>query len=172
MKLHNLKSFYITHQIKEHHIHKNILLSLINEIPNNSYENISHTDFNLPKEYKRKYLDYFYNNVIKDYMNNLCNILKIENWNIQEGWFQQYNKKDNHNWHAHPDCQFTNIYFLELPDIKYITELNNSCFNETIDLQNVSEGYVITFPSYILHRSIPINEDTKKTIISFNSNFF
>ena len=144
------------------------LLFLIDKIPNNPLKkldsNISHTDWNLPKGTKREYLDYFFQ-VIKPYMFNIAKDLKSKIFTISNAWFQQYYKLDTHPWHTHPECQFTNVYFVELPLKSLGTEILDK---EKLDL---NEGDLLTFPSYLYHRS-PINlGDKRKTIISFNSNF-
>jgi mRNA-degrading endonuclease HigB of HigAB toxin-antitoxin module len=148
-------------------INKKLLL-LIDKIPNNPLEklknNISHTDWNLPKETKREYLDYFFQ-IINPYMLNIAKDLNSKKFTISNAWFQQYYKLDAHPWHTHPECQFTNVYFVELPLKSLGTEILNE---EKLDL---NEGDLLTFPSYLYHRS-PINlGDKRKTIISFNSNF-
>lgn len=145
------------------------LLSLINKIPktslNEEEQNISNTDWTLPRDFKREYLDYFYK-IIKPYMFKLADQLNSKNWKIYNGWFQQYNKLENHKWHVHGGANFTNVYFIELPSNDLGTEILN---NEKINLE---EGDLLTFPACYYHRS-PINQtDKRKTIISFNSDFY
>jgi hypothetical protein len=147
-------------------INKNIL-SLINKIPNNpmqrKQDKIYHTDWNLPENFKREYLEYFID-VLNPYLKNISiklnsNVLKISNI-----WFQQYGKLDTHDWHTHPEANFTNVYFVELPSKSMGTEILN---NNKLDL---NEGDLLTFPAYLYHRS-PVNiTEERKTIISFNSN--
>ena len=144
------------------------LLFLIDKIPNNPLkernDNISHTDWNLPPELKREYLDYFIE-IIKPYMLKISKELKSKKCEIGNIWFQQYGKNSTHQWHTHTHCHFTNIYFVELPSKNLGTEILNE---EKLKLR---EGDLLSFPSYFYHRS-PINLGTKrKTIISFNSNF-
>ena len=149
-------------------INKNIL-SFIDKIPKNNLknknQNIFNTDWNLPKEFKREYLEYFYK-IISPYMNKISCILNSKNWSINNGWFQQYTKLNNHEWHNHPQTNFTNVYFVELPSKCLGTEILN------YKKLNLKEGDLLTFSAYIYHRS-PINLTNKrKTIISFNSDFF
>ena len=144
------------------------LLSLINKIPNNPLiegnDNISHTDWNLPLNFKREYLEYFLK-IIEQYMIKITNELKSKTCKIEKVWFQQYNKTTTHQWHTHPRCHFTNVYFVELPSKSLGTEILD------IEKLDLNEGDLLTFPAYMYHRA-PINlEDKRKTIISFNSNF-
>lgn len=144
------------------------LIFLINKIPNNSLlgknDSISHTDWNLPRETKREYLEYFLE-IIKPYMLKIANELKSKTCHIDNAWFQQYKKNNVHQWHTHAKCQFTNVYFVELPLSSLGTEILDQ---EKLKLK---EGDLLTFPSYFYHRS-PINLTNKrKTIISFNCSF-
>jgi hypothetical protein len=145
------------------------LLSLINKIPNNSLieyqDNITHTDYNLPKNFKREYLEYFLE-FIKPYMLEISIKLHAKKIEVANAWFQQYTKNSLHHWHTHPRCHFTNIYFVELPLKSLGTEILN---HNNLDL-NI--GDLLTFPAYYFHRS-PINlSEERKTIISFNTDIY
>jgi hypothetical protein len=145
------------------------LLSLIDKIPNNPLveynDNITHTDFNLPKNFKREYLEYFIEH-IKPYFIEICAKLHTKRIEISNAWFQQYTKNSIHQWHTHPNANFTNVYFIELPSKSLATEILNH------PNLNLNEGDLLTFPAYYHHRS-PINlSEERKTIISFNSNIY
>lgn len=142
------------------------LLKLIKKIKNpfksNNGDIISNTDWTLPKNHKREYLQYFIE-IIKPYMDKITSKLHCKDWIIHNFWFQQYLKLDHHNWHTHESSNFTNVYFVELPNKSLGTEIFN---HKKLKLK---EGDLLTFPAYYLHRS-PINDtDKRKTIISFNS---
>ena len=147
-------------------INKN-LLKLINKMENKFSEIIcvvSNSDWSLPKNYKREYLNYFIE-VIKPYMDEIALKLYSKDWNIHNFWFQQYLKSDYHHWHTHGASNFTNVYFVEIPDKSLITEIYKH------KKLNIEEGDLLTFPAYFYHRS-PINKlNKRKTIISFNSSF-
>ena len=59
MDIKEIKSDFIICDVPDHPKHKAILLDLIDKIPNTPYEEISKTDWNLPKTFERKYLEYF-----------------------------------------------------------------------------------------------------------------
>jgi len=148
-------------------INKN-LLKLISKIKNpliDKNDAISNTDWSLSKDYKREYLDYFYK-IIDPYMKELALKLHSKNWTIHNGWFQQYKKSDTHAWHTHGGSNFTNVYFIELPDKSLGTEVLGF---EKFDL---NEGDLFTFPAHFYHRSPINNLNKRKTIISFNCDFF
>lgn len=147
-------------------VNKN-LLELINKIKNPFLKdkcNLSNTDWDLPKDFKREYLDYFIE-IIKPYMNKIAEKLYSKNWIIHNFWFQQYLNSDNHPWHTHEASHFTNVYFVELHDKICGTEIYKH------KKLNLKPGYLLTFPAYLYHRSPPINLKKRKTIISFNSSF-
>ena len=137
---------------------------------NDGRDAISKTDWNLPQNTKREYINLFYS-MITPYMNVMANKLKCQSWDIQNTWYQVYEKEDTHSWHTHPDVNYTNVYYVDLPDKKIQTQLYDIIENKIIDEIQVKEGHLLTFPANILHRS-PVNTSNKsKTIISFNSNF-
>lgn len=147
-------------------INKNIL-SLIDKIPNNRIQKngdkIYHTDWNLPKNFKREYLDYFVK-ILNPYLEKISIKLSSNTIKISNIWFQQYNKLDTHTWHTHPESNFTNVYFVELPSKSLGTEILN------YDKLDLNEGDLLTFPAYLYHRSPANITEARKTIISFNSN--
>lgn len=153
----------IVKPFKKHKELKNTLLKLINKIPKTKKESLSNTDWYLPEDYKREYLDLFYKN-IEDHMMSLCKDFSCTRWHIKNGWFQQYKKGDSHDWHNHIGVQFSNVYYLELPDIGAKTEFLNK--HKT----KISEGDILTFPAYLPHRSSANKTNKRKTVIAFNSN--
>jgi hypothetical protein len=173
MIIEKFESFYIVNKISEHKIIKNKLLNFINDIPSNSIntinESIKHTDWNLPKSFERKYLNFFLE-IINPYMIKMMKFLKTEKYIIDNIWFQQYTKNDFHNWHVHENSNYTNVYYLELPEKEMKTNILNINTNKIIEI-DVEEGDVITFPAHLPHTSNIIKNDKRKTIISFNSNF-
>lgn len=173
MIIKELKSFYIVNQIQEHKKNKKKLLKLIDKIPRHNlnekiYANVNHSDWFLDKNYKREYLDFFYR-IIEPYMIEMAKNLKCKTWYVTNGWFQQYVKNDFHSWHLHRGVNFSNVYYLELPDKNEKTQIFNVLDNSLVDI-DVEEGDLITFPAHLIHRSKPLG-DKRKTIIAFNSEF-
>ena len=169
----------------EHEKHKETLLTLINRLKytnpktqarNDKRNDISkgtYTDYFLPTKVEREYLDYFYP-LTEPVMMSVAKYLGFDpeknpfNWEINTGWFQQYTDGGTHDWHNHPGGQFANTYFLELPDEKYKTEIIG-IDNKVVEY-TAEEGDVVTFPSWMKHRSPPVDSG-RKTVIAFNSNF-
>jgi hypothetical protein len=171
IKIKKIPSYYLVTKIKEHKQIKDKLLSLIDSIPKNSFEDITHTDWNLPKNLKREYLEYFYK-IITPYINEMANLLKQDTCYITNGWFQQYYKNNFHNYHIHEKTNFTNVYYLELPDVRKTTSIR-PVINSKKSLNLIAkEGDLVTFPAMYYHASEKINDNFRKTIISFNSDFY
>jgi hypothetical protein len=174
MKIYSIDSPCIVLDLKEHSVIKSKLLNLIDELPLTSFnddgQRISKTDWNLPKEHKRDYLDLFYN-TINPYMDNLSSQMFSKGWNITNAWFQQYYNLDHHSWHNHIDVNYTCVYYLELPNLSEKTEIFNISTKKFVEIEEVKEGSIIIFPACIPHRSKPIKSNHRKTVIAFNLNF-
>ena len=160
--------------ISKFNVHSKIkdqLLTLINESPNqtinNKTDNILKTDFYIDeyRDYKKFLLPH-----LTPHMKEVFRPLQISGFELGNMWFQQYIKDNTHDWHIHGNCHWTNVYFVELADANEKTQINNIYNNEQINY-NATEGDIITFPSFLYHRSPNIQSDNRKTIISFNLNF-
>ena len=111
--------------------------------------------------------------VLTPYLNDVCqeldNAFKVVD--ISRMWFQQYKKNNFHGWHNHAHSNWSHIYYVEMKDANVKTQFKSCYDKKIIDNVNVKEGDLITFPASTLHCS-PINKsNTRKTVISFNSDF-
>jgi len=167
MNIKKIQTEFITINVPDHEKHKPILLDLISKMPNKSLHRVSKTDWELPLDFKRTYLEYFYDNIATDIMHQQTKYFEAATWTISNAWFQQYEKNSTHEYHTHDRANYTNVYFLELPDPKFKTSIKvgKKEYN-----YKVKEGQLITFPAHLLHGSMS-NGDLRKTVISFNSNF-
>jgi len=146
-------------KISEHSSIKNDILEAIDRMGKYSYVNkgqqISNTDWHLPENFRRPYLD-----ITMPILERYYSKLELVPDNI---WFQQYYKNDYHDWHRHGICSYSSVYFLELPNQNIKTEFEN------LEIE-VEEGDFIIFPGICLHRS-PMNITTdRKTSIVVNLN--
>tara|TARA_Y100000004_G_scaffold87877_1_gene98495 strand:- start:988 stop:1524 length:537 start_codon:yes stop_codon:yes gene_type:complete len=173
MKIYDIKSFYIITDLKEHLDNKMLLLSMINstksDVIKEGNDFVTKTDWNYQNE-KREYFEKFIE-IIKPYMAQMTNELSCSEWNINNLWYQLYHKKSKHEWHVHTNTNYTNIYYLHLPDEKLKTQLYDVREKKIIDNIEIKEGQMLTFPAHIIHRSPENNTEETKVIISFNSNF-
>ena len=148
--------------------HKDTLLKLIDDMPPVMAVYVTKSDWLVQGQFDRPYLNYFYKHIGNPLMCHLMRKLKASNWRIRSGWYQQYKKGSHHLYHNHTNTNYTNIFFLELPDNNYKTIIKDG--NGKLISFKAKEGDIITFPAHLLHKSKP-NGIKKKTIISFNSNF-
>tara|TARA_R110002074_G_scaffold383831_1_gene564205 strand:+ start:1142 stop:1726 length:585 start_codon:yes stop_codon:yes gene_type:complete len=128
------------------------------------------SDYFVNNEIPRAWRDHFYAEVIQPLVFDTgvqLGLMPFEYF-VHDAWFQRYLETAEHSWHTHTGCQFSNVYFLELPDGEYVTEIKGP--NGKLIEYSAKEGDVITFPSWMLHRSKP-NGKQRKTIISFNTSF-
>ena len=163
MKKSTLRPNIFVNKVENHNVHKTILLDYFSK-QNTKFNDISNSDWLDSNNEKREWVQYFINNIIYPVGKKLCENLLAKDLIIQNIWFQQYKNNDFHNWHNHPRVQFTNVYYIELPD-GMKTELWGE---EDID---VKEGDILTFPSYIFHQSKVNNTNKRKTVVSFNTSF-
>jgi|TARA_R110002020_G_C16180781_1_gene764804 hypothetical protein len=166
MDIKEIPTEFIIYNVKDHLKHKKKLLKLIKIIPNNPYDQVSKTDWNLPKDFERKYNEYFYNHIAQTHANAMLKHFKCTELLMVNTWFQQYEKLSFHNYHVHPGVNLTNVYFLELPDSNFRTSIK---VGEKEYEYKIEEGQIITFPAHLLHTSKQ-NGELRKTVIAFNSN--
>lgn len=164
-----LKNFKYHKEIKEN------LLTLINNsysdrMQNDLYgDNINRLDWSLNLNYNRKWIEYV-KHKLEEHFNECAELLNYEKCEVNGMWYQQYIQNDTHTWHIHGE-NYTGVYYLELPNNSPKTELIDQLdINKKITIE-ATEGDVIIFPSFIIHRSPKITNNLKKTIISFNLNF-
>lgn len=170
MNITPLNMCYVVKEFKPHLEFKEKLLETIeHEVIfgfKNETSNIK-TDWGSYITKKRKYYSLI-EEQLQIHMNDVYKELGYNYGVIHNAWFQQYYQSGKHGWHTHLACQWTSVYYLELPDSAPRTEMKHPYTRETFTV-DVNEGDILTFPSLILHRAPEVFSDTRKTIISFNS---
>ena len=78
MSFKEIKNFCYLKHIKESKIIKNKLLKYMEDMPLNTYEEVSKTDWGLSSDYKRPYVKYFIN-ILKPYMQKIVKKLNTKN---------------------------------------------------------------------------------------------
>ena len=167
MKKSTLIPNIFVNKIADHNKHKAVLLNYFSQGINkldDKISNITNTDWSKNNDFNREWIHYFKDNILSQIQSNLLDDRLALNLILHNIWFQQYEQLDEHDWHTHTESQFTNIYYVELPDGEK-TEL----FDE-VDI-DIKEGDILSFPAYIFHRSKPNISNQRKTVISFNSSF-
>lgn len=161
-------------KFEEHTLIKDSVLKLIREQDSAEriYEEGTSTLDITRCDYKESYDPRPWTDVMQPHLlkalTSIYSELGYASYSIHNIWFQQYNTGSTHGWHVHTKCQWTNVYYLDLPDGTPKTELIDPWSREVITM-DVQEGDILTFPSFVIHRA-PVNKTaTPKTIISFNS---
>ena len=163
MRLYKKNHIFKSH-IKDHKaINAKILQLIDNAKKNLSYVHptITSTDWedksNSVKEYFKPIEEH-----VMQHMQSMAKYYKVKAAEVDEIWFQQYEKSSSHKWHVHPRCHFSNVYYVECPKTQGIKFTN---FEIPVEV-----GDLISFPSFLPHMSPKIRAN-RKSIISFNSQF-
>ena len=88
-------------------------------------------------------------------------------FNIMHMWYHQMSQADYINWDNHQWCQWSAVYFIEVPDQKYITEFLDPHTQEVIQ-PKAGAGDMLIFPSWLLHRAPKMETNERKSIIAWN----
>jgi hypothetical protein len=171
MQITNISCPVVQGHFDAHTSIKKSLLDAINKAPGDRLvghaDDISKCDWETGRfDYDREWVKILRNDLI-EYLNKWINLIEYNNFDIGEIWFQQYTTGGKHSWHTH-SANFTNVYYLDLPGDSPKTEWIDPMTKEhkTFD---VKEGDIITFPSWVKHRSSKNNSTSTKTIISWNT---
>ena len=163
--------FHLITTVEEHEIIKPLILKALEEFNYPSIhlpdEVVTKSDWNLastPKQYFQYLLPFIDKTLTRSYQQIGGIGVQLQNF-----WFHQYSINDRFDWHNHTGANFTNIYYLELPEGAPTTEFQNPFNRKEIIRFNVKEGDVLTVPGFLIHRSPPIVSIDRKTIIAFNS---
>lgn len=166
-----IKTTQIPYIVSKFEAHDKLKSLLLDTIATEKYRwdwgnehRISRTDWNVPKEHIRTYWKILSPYMIP-HMDKVMSAVGMENWEIDNFWFQQYKHNDTHIWHRHEKTLWSHVYYLEFPEGTPATKFRN----EDI-VPEVYEGCVLTFPSVFEHCSPPNMSDKVKTIIAFNTN--
>tara|TARA_R110000803_G_C11807763_1_gene300271 strand:+ start:65 stop:607 length:543 start_codon:yes stop_codon:yes gene_type:complete len=169
MKKSTLIPNIFVNNITNHNQHKEVFLKYFKQQKTPEYvvgfDRISNTDWKNSYDKTREWVHYFKDNVFNQVAQSLADDLMASEIEIDNVWYQQYEKNDTHGWHSHIRTQFTNVYYVELPDTSVKTEIAGV---EDIEIR---EGDILSFPAYLFHRSNINQSNQRKTVISFNTSY-
>ena len=175
--LYEYKDYFNVIRVPNHNDIKNNLLDQIyyeqdvSASPQDKNHSIAFTDF-FSDFNNSLYKDFFLNNVIEKYYDLAVKSLGYSDYEIINIWYQQYQYNDTHGWHTHPECNYSNVYFLELPSKEVSTEFLNVKKDTVFRVDSIKEGDILSFPGHIIHRSPKNITNERKSVIVFNSNIF
>ena len=173
MTLIEFKTFLVKSNIEEHNTIKNKLLKLFEENTETlvdrekgQNDNIHSLDWKNSKDGSREWVKFFYP-ILHKKLTEMVKPSGLKDCTVYDVWFQQYKKDGTHGWHTH-GANYTGVYYLNLNKDNPGTEILLPTDPSTKTTVKATEGDIIIFPSYFIHRS-PINKSNNlKTIISFN----
>ena len=162
---------------KEHPEIKDNLMSLIKDAKSETLQNkneyygdsIDRLDWSENLNYERPWVKYI-KPYIEKQLKKYANYLGYQDALIKGMWFQQYNKEGKHGWHIH--CEnYTGVYYVDFNNKCAKTEVINPLFNDKKFTINATEGDIVIFPSFVIHRAPAQKTTDEKLIISFNLDF-
>jgi hypothetical protein len=170
-KIYSLANIYLLGGLKDHSLYKTKLLNEINNSPSKSFSNISKCDWIIPRSLKREYKNTLFDDLLIPHLAEVAKMLSFSGFEINNYWFQQYEKGSDHDWHNHPKTNYSGIYYIEYPDTTAKTEIYNFLTKDKYELEHIEEGDVLIFPSNLVHRAPKITDNQRRTIVSFNMDF-
>lgn len=179
MQKQEIRSFYLVDKVDNHNEINRTLLEFFNNVPFNDKpmsqdynssanytDSISKLDWGRAKDMSRDWVQYFLPKIERN-ITNMMNAVGYSSFIVPEVWFQQYRKKDRHNWHFHGG-NFTAVYYVEHDEnTSPKTELLEPYSLNTV-APNLYEGDLLLFPSHVIHRAPSMVFCNRKTIVSFN----
>lgn len=168
----NIDSLCRIDVLKEHDEIRQHLLDLISKTPSDVLTEQTTelvTDFHISNSgtARREWVDYLLH-YLDPHLKETVRLFGYESYILQNIWFQQYTQGQNHGWHTHGG-NYTNVYYLEFDEGAPKTQMRE--MGKTIEKDfDVKESCVLSFPSYIWHTAPKVQNDKRKTIISWNMN--
>lgn len=169
-----LESFYTIGKLPKHLELKQQVLNTIDDAHTDSLlvvdsyyaDSVNKLDWSKAQDFSRPWVELLKPH-IDSYLNKLAIALGYQSSIVEEFWFQQYIKGDAHGWHTH-GSNFTGVYYLELDETSPKTEIIEPSKQNKKIVMDVHEGDILMFPSYVIHRAPIMNDNNRKTIVSFN----
>ena len=164
---------YLITKFPSHPTIKNDLITLIEETKTAkpltvAVNTVSKCDYDWAKDIERPYFKKLMPS-LGQHLSSVFKYLGFGNCNVKNLWFQRYINNDIHDWHVHGECQWTAVYYLELPKEESLrTQVIQPFDQQTKIDMPVEEGDILIFPSHALHRGPRNKTHKKKIIISFN----
>ena len=125
------------------------------------YADMSYSDYKTGKDgYVPPYKN-MVDKTIRPMLEHYAGMWGCSRFQLRMMWFAQYYDSAHFGWHTHEGCNMSAIYFVECPKEEQITEFHGINV-EPLDLE---EGDILVFPSMLPHRSRPINNTDRKTVI-------
>lgn len=158
--------------INEFKYHNELKKKLLDSISECDFKNIVYDTTDITRTDYEVSCNKAYQQILKlplvEHMQMQMSSVGYDDLIIHNMWFQQYEHNSSHGWHVHHNCQWTNVYYLQLPagTPKIVVWDNLHKISREVP---VYEGCILTMPSQLIHKAPENLSDSTKTIISFNS---
>ena len=155
------QNYLTTFKCKDFDSYKDELIDLIYKDPYGKKEKyIFKTDYFVKD--RGVWFNFFKKKVLSEFGKWFLQQYKGNSFICENCWYQIYEKGNFHETHTHAGTNFTNVFYLQLPDENLKTNFNNKNYE-------AGEGDIISFPAFIPHNSKINLFEKHKIIISFNS---
>lgn len=173
IKSYQIDNEYFVTEIPDFESFKGAFKEVIKELDSDrietDYERVDYTDWSSPYE------DKIYAEIVREkidpFLQAMAEHLYCKVYTVHEFWYQRYKVTDYHKWHNHVGCMYSNVLYVDLPDSKYSTKIFNRYNNKVIQVPDLKEGMILSFPANYAHMS-PTIEEGEKSILSFNVSYF
>lgn len=173
IKSYQIDNEYFVTEIPDFESFKGAFKEVIKDLESNrietDYERVDYTDWD--SQYDEKVYAEIVREKIDPFLQAMAEHLYCNVYAVHEFWYQRYKETDYHKWHNHVGCMYSNVLYVDLPDSKYSTQIFNRYNNKIIQVPDLQEGMILSFPSNYAHMSPPI-EKGEKSILSFNVSYF
>jgi hypothetical protein len=167
---HRINSCYVTSRFEKHSVLKDKLLTLLQNqtlwASHNTDEKITKTDWYVPQDFVRDYWNLLHPEIDK-HIKQVYEFMGMKEFNYTNHWCNMYDVGDFRGWHNHIESSWAHVYYVDLPDKTYGTEIKSDYDGEILK-PAVEEGMILSFPSGLQHRSPEIKSENK-IIIAFNT---
>ena len=143
-------------KIEDHLIYKDdALLAIHNQRARIQANDLDiYSDYDIDPDVPRAYLDVVEDRIY-DVLTGFCKEMPsypfFQGFEVKNFFYQQYKQAQYHGWHVH-NCQFSGVYYLDMPKGTPKTEYRDP-FTDDIQELDVEEGDVVAFPSHLIHRA-------------------
>lgn len=165
---------FLVMDVNNHQQIKSLILKDINimygKSENSENHNIFKTDLNVDKFLNRPYLAH-----IHEILTFLC--YELTNHfgypsalQLSKFWYEQHTKGNYSSWSSSAFSSFSGVYFVDLP--KGSSKKSFKLLDMEFDFDDVEEGQILIFPSFLLNSTKENLSVNTKTVICFNLNHF
>ena len=178
IKEYKIKSLILKQKFKDHKKFKKQMLKYWEEGPDKAFKSrddyyndrVYKNDWPQAANWERPWIKYALSS-IHQHLRIFAEHLGYQDIELQKLWYQQYGKQDLHNWHVHGGS-YSGAYYVDFDKKCPTTEFlypDDPKKSFTIDME---EGDMVFFPCFLMHRSATNQSKKRKSIISWNTDFY